>query len=524
MTLTLEITHMMFALFHALHQSAADLTRVIAKLSTNHWREIRHTPSCSVKYISTNEEITRPSEDRSAAEAYKESLQSLGEEPALRNERLKEFEECLATRPGEPSWSILWSDSEGFSLNVRLTKMLLDVCDRAEQNKREVRGKKMELEDCRITQNNFHDCHEYVATAEASAERQALDSKFIELCERIERLDFEVGRLEGLIRFSKNRIYDLVNGAICAAKSCLTPEHNDQDGPTDINAQETDGPEEAERVIDGFEEVKQGIDGQETEVSANLKQADEEADEDNPLPDNAPDAEQMKADARRTYLDAMWSYQDVDRLFIEKRHFGNEALELFKLGCFNLIEEEYGAANSKTEFDLKVLQRNMDLTMDLIDAENEMNDAKERAREAGVFDKGWTPAHGDHEYYDHEPSEMTGLVLPSILDADQTDLREFDRVMTADERRQVETWIDALDEEADPMAKSFPNDWLITDQPLEEPQLWDSASMVDYGEYTPQIQQWLRICEERRQQWRQEHLGDLIQEVCDSPLRRTYSM
>ena len=257
------------------------------------------------------------------------------------------------------------------------------------------------------------------------------------------------------------------------------------------------------------------------EVEAELDDKEPDSDEElSSLPEpDISEEERLRIESRNAYLQARSFQMMVEAHFDMMKVADRENLEAYLRAAAQGEDER-----TRSEYDVQALYQNMHLTRDLIEAEQAMYEAEERAREAGVFATGWC-ADADTDVCDEgNRSAVSGAILPTVLEPDQTDLREFGPPMTDSERAGIGSWLDMLDQTANPEDVEVPSDNLIDDEYLTEPLIPDSISMVDYSPIGEQIGQWLAICEERRQQWRDEYPLGGLEEKYSHGLKRAWSM
>lgn len=136
-----------------------------------------------------------------------------------------------------------------------------------------------------------------------------------------------------------------------------------------------------------------------------------------------------------------------------------------------LIEDNKTTDSVRTEFDLLWVQRNRDLTHELVEAEKCLAEAKAAAKEAkiDVSDQGSS--------YGGNASEISFAVNSEEAAAYVTP--------------QVDKWLAAIDEVASTEAQSLAD---VDDWQCREVEMWDSASCVDNDFYRKEIDQWQQAC------------------------------
>ena len=131
--------------------------------------------------------------------------------------------------------------------------------------------------------------------------------------------------------------------------------------------------------------------------------------------------------------------------------------------------------STQTEFDLRWVKRNRDLTHGLVEAEKQLSEAKAAARAANIDVSDQESACGD------EATEFSFAI----------DTQEA----AAYAGPRVKTWLEEVEEGTSdqPQSAAEVDGWEFC-----EIEIWDSISCVDNDFYRDQIDEWQRICRKER--------------------------
>lgn len=126
----------------------------------------------------------------------------------------------------------------------------------------------------------------------------------------------------------------------------------------------------------------------------------------------------------------------------------------------------------QTEFDLRWVQRNREITHELVEAEKELFEAKAAAKAANI------DPYDRESCYDDNTSEVS-----FAIDTQNAAAYVAPR---------VNEWLEGIAEDANSEAQSSTD---TEDWHLREVEMWDSISCVDFDFYREQIDRWQQVCQ-----------------------------
>ena len=213
--------------------------------------------------------------------------------------------------------------------------------------------------------------------------------------------------------------------------------------------------------------------------------------------------EKAVENARRNFWEAEQTYFNQLREFQSNDAHYEVSLAEFKEAAANAQTE-----TTQTEFDVAHLRNQMQMTTQLIEAEQGYNRRREEAEQLGAFDDGW----GQDSYYGD--SEATDQSL-----GDGEAPKDGSKAMLGgDTIQEIETWLVDVDETESPdlIVQVDFDQW--TSQAIE---LSDSISVVDWSSNGRRIAEWELKCDDHRDEWQSEirHNAGQLAASTDLPSR-----
>ena len=232
-------------------------------------------------------------------------------------------------------------------------------------------------------------------------------------------------------------------------------------------------------------------------------------------------AEQQR---RQDLLDAASeTYNEVShKIYSAQMQFDNkEEYEKSELACYIAELADGKADETRSDFDVRMLQYGMYWTGQIVDAEIELDEVKVDLARCGIC----ITEFGELEFADVQHGNPDGPIenLPGELDADQVDAYDFEPPMENADRSRVDVWMESVDQSEDPESMPSKEEVVHDEWRASEPEIHDSFSMVDDGPSGKQIGQWQMMCEEHRQHWRADFPTGSPQEKYGHPLKRSMS-
>ena len=188
-------------------------------------------------------------------------------------------------------------------------------------------------------------------------------------------------------------------------------------------------------------------------------------------------------DARRNFWEAEQLY------FNQLKEFqSSEAHYEASLAAFKEASARGQTETTKSEFDVAHLRKQMQMTTQLIEAEDEYDRYREEAEQLGAFDDGW----GQDSYYGD--SEAT---VQSLGDG-EAPKGGFKAILSEENVQEIETWLVDVNETESPdlIVQVDFDQW--TSRAVD---LSDSLSVVDWSSNGKRIAEWELKCDDHRDEW-----------------------